>query len=86
MPRRSGSGRWKILTLCCEYPPVGGGGATACQGLAEGLVRAGHRVDVVTSGMEGVARFEELNGSGSTACGAFAAISTTAPPPNSSAS
>ncbi len=62
MPRRSGSGRWKILTLCCEYPPVGGGGATACQGLAEGLVRAGHRVDVVTSGMEGLARFEELNG------------------------
>ena len=52
----------RILTLCCEYPPVGGGGATACQGLAEALVRAGHEVDVVTSGMPSLARFEEHNG------------------------
>ena len=52
----------RLLTLCCEYPPVGGGGATACQGLAEALVRAGHEVDVVTSGMRGLVRFEEHNG------------------------
>ena len=52
----------RILTLCCEYPPVGGGGATACQGLAEALVRAGHEVDVVTSAMRALARFEDQNG------------------------
>ena len=60
--RRSGDRRGAILTVCCEYPPVGGGGATACQALAEALVRAGHRIDVVTSGMRGLAPFEEQNG------------------------
>jgi glycosyltransferase involved in cell wall biosynthesis len=52
----------KILTISCEYPPIGGGGATACQGLAEALVRAGHEVVVVTSRMHGLASFEERNG------------------------
>jgi glycosyltransferase involved in cell wall biosynthesis len=41
----------RILTLCHEYPPVGGGGATAAEILAEALVRRGHEVDVLTSGM-----------------------------------
>jgi glycosyltransferase involved in cell wall biosynthesis len=52
----------KILTISCEYPPIGGGGATACQGLAEALVRASHEVVVVTSRMHGLSSFEERNG------------------------
>lgn len=41
----------RVLTICHEYPPVGGGGATAAEVLAEALVRRGHEVDVLTSGM-----------------------------------
>jgi glycosyltransferase involved in cell wall biosynthesis len=52
----------KILTICHEYPPVGGGGATACRILAEALVRAGHVVDVVTSGMRDLPRLEVSSG------------------------
>lgn len=51
-----------VLTICHEYPPIGGGGATACSVLAEALVRAGDRVDVVTSGMPGLAACELRNG------------------------
>lgn len=52
----------RILCVCYEYPPVGGGGATACQGLSEALVHAGHEVDVVTSGMKDLPVEEERNG------------------------
>ena len=45
-----------------EYPPIGGGGATAAHSLAQTLVRLGDEVDVVTSGMNGVAAYEELEG------------------------
>ncbi|MEK0083993.1 glycosyltransferase family 4 protein [Benzoatithermus flavus] len=41
----------RILTICYEYPPVGGGGGVVCQGVAQALVGAGHEVHVVTSGM-----------------------------------
>lgn len=52
----------KILCMNYEYPPIGGGGAAVCQGLAEELVRRGHLVDVVTSGMKGLTKREEVNG------------------------
>lgn len=52
----------RILTLSCEYPPIGGGGATACRVLAEALVRAGHDVDLLTAGMPGLAPDEMLGG------------------------
>ncbi|MEM7021679.1 MAG: glycosyltransferase family 4 protein [Pseudomonadota bacterium] len=52
----------RILTLSYEYPPVGGGGATVCQGLAESLVDLGHQIDVVTSAMDGLPDHEEQNG------------------------
>lgn len=52
----------KILTMSHEYPPVGGGGATFCQVASEAFVRAGHRVDVVTSKMSDLASYEERNG------------------------
>lgn len=52
----------KILCINFEYPPVGGGGATVCQSIAEALVDMGHEVDVVTSGMKNLPEQELVNG------------------------
>ena len=38
----------RILTLCYEWPPVGGGGGRAAQEIAEALTDRGHRVRVQT--------------------------------------
>ena len=38
----------RILTLCYEFPPIGGGGSRVVAGLSGELVRLGHSVDVVT--------------------------------------
>jgi glycosyltransferase involved in cell wall biosynthesis len=38
----------RILTLCYEWPPVGGGGGRAAQEIAEALARRGHQVRVQT--------------------------------------
>lgn len=40
----------RILTLCYEFPPLGGGGSRVAHGLARELVRLGHQVDVITMG------------------------------------
>jgi glycosyltransferase involved in cell wall biosynthesis len=48
----------RILTICYEYPPIGGGGGVVCQGVAQALVRAGHEVHVVTSGMRDLPAYE----------------------------
>lgn len=37
-----------ILIVSHEYPPVGGGGASACQALSEAFARKGHHVHVLT--------------------------------------
>jgi len=50
-----------ILTICHEYPPVGGGGATFCRALSEFFSSMGHRVDVVTSRMRGLPEYEQSN-------------------------
>jgi len=42
------SARMKILTVCYEYPPVGGGGGNMARNIATGLVRRGHDVKVQT--------------------------------------
>ena len=52
----------KILSMNYEYPPIGGGGATVAQSLAEALVKNGHEVDVVTSGMKDLPEHEVRNG------------------------
>lgn len=52
----------KILCINYEYPPIGGGGASACKGLVEAFVKEGHEVDLVTSGMKGVPEYEVING------------------------
>jgi len=41
----------KILVLCYEYPPVGGGGGRVAARVAEGLVKRGHDVKVVSAGL-----------------------------------
>ena len=51
-----------ILCLSYEYPPLGGGGSVVCHGLANSLVKLGHRVDVVTSHFKDLAWFEEQGG------------------------
>jgi len=52
----------KILVLCYEYPPVGGGGGRVAASVAEGLVRNGHEVRVVSAGLRHQPREEVVNG------------------------
>ena len=44
----------KILKLCYEYPPVGGGGAKVVFSLIRHLVDMGHSADLITM------KFDEL--------------------------
>ena len=41
----------KILTLCYEYPPLGGGGGRVAQSVARQLVRRGHDIRVQTAAL-----------------------------------
>lgn len=41
----------KILVLCYEYPPVGGGGGRVAASVASGLADRGHEVKVVSAGL-----------------------------------
>ena len=55
-------GPMKILTLCYEFPPLGGGGSKVVAGLTRELAELGHTVDVVTMGYRGLPRKESLHG------------------------
>ena len=46
----------RILTLNYEHPPLGGGGGRLAARVAEGLVRRGHAVRIVTGGMSHLPR------------------------------
>ena len=52
----------KILVLCYEYPPVGGGGGRVAASVAEGLASRGHDVRVVTAGLKHLTRETTING------------------------
>src|SRR5918999_4434863 len=52
----------KILLLCHEYPPLGGGGGVGAQQYAEAWSGQGHQVTVITSWQPGLKRQETLNG------------------------
>lgn len=52
----------KILVLCYEYPPVGGGGGRVAAQVARELAAKGHVVRVLTSGMRHLPKREVLDG------------------------
>jgi len=52
----------KLLCLTYEYPPLGGGGGVVAKGLAEELVKVGHEVELVTSGMKDLPAREVIEG------------------------
>jgi glycosyltransferase involved in cell wall biosynthesis len=52
----------RILVLCYEYPPVGGGGGRIAKNVAEELVTRGHEVRVQTAGMSHLASREIIGG------------------------
>lgn len=52
----------KILVLCYEYPPVGGGGGRVAASVAEGLVQSGHEVRVVSAGLRHLPSEAVVNG------------------------
>ena len=52
----------RILVLCYELPPVGGGGGRIALDVARGLVGRGHSVRVLTSHVAGLARQETIEG------------------------
>ena len=52
----------KILTLCYEYPPLGGGAGRVAKSIAEGLAARGHEVRFQTGGMPHLPKFEHIDG------------------------
>jgi glycosyltransferase involved in cell wall biosynthesis len=44
----------KILVLCHEFPPVGGGGGRVARDIALGLTRRGHEIRLLTDSLEGL--------------------------------
>ncbi|MDB6151610.1 MAG: hypothetical protein JWL90_63 [Chthoniobacteraceae bacterium] len=52
----------RILVLCYEYPPLGGGGGRAAKSVAEELARRGHEVRVQTAGMRHLPPREVIEG------------------------
>lgn len=52
----------KILAVSHEFPPIGGGGASACYYLTRGFVARGHQVTVVTSNYKHMPERENLHG------------------------
>lgn len=52
----------KILVLCYEYPPVGGGGGRVAAQIAAALVRRGHAVHVITAGLKHLPHYEKQEG------------------------
>ena len=48
----------KILTVCYEYPPIGGGGGRVAASVADELARRGHQVRMQTSGLSGLSSRE----------------------------
>lgn len=51
----------KVLVLCYEYPPIGGGGGRVAAQVAAGLARRGHEIRVLTAGMRHLPRRETRN-------------------------
>ncbi|MBN2368344.1 glycosyltransferase family 4 protein, partial [Candidatus Woesearchaeota archaeon] len=54
----------KILMLCYEYPPIGGGAAIYVKLISEQLVRKGHQVNVITMHYSDLPYYENQGGIG----------------------
>jgi glycosyltransferase involved in cell wall biosynthesis len=52
----------RILVLCYEYPPIGGGGGRVAKSVAEQLVLRGHEVRVQTAALGFLNERETING------------------------
>lgn len=52
----------KILVLCYEYPPIGGGGGRVAKSVAEQLVLRGHEVRVQTAALGLLSEKETIHG------------------------
>lgn len=52
----------KILVLCYEYPPIGGGGGSVAKSVAEQLVARGHEVRVQTAALGWKSTRETIGG------------------------
>lgn len=52
----------KILVICYEFPPIGGGGGRVAARVAQGLARRGHEVRFLTSHAAGLPREETIEG------------------------
>jgi glycosyltransferase involved in cell wall biosynthesis len=52
----------RILVLCYEYPPIGGGGGRVAKTVAEELVRRGHEIRVQTAALGFRSQREQING------------------------
>lgn len=52
----------KILFVCENYYPHYGGAEVLFKNLAEGFVKEGHKVAIVTTQLSGTKKFEEING------------------------
>lgn len=57
-----GTAPMRVLVVCYEYPPVGGGGGRVAAEVARGLVRRGHQVRVLTSLAAGLPARETIEG------------------------
>jgi len=52
----------RVLVLCHEYPPVGGGAGASCALLSEEFAAAGHQVDLFTMQLGKLPATEVING------------------------
>ncbi len=52
----------RILIINHEFPPVGGGAATACAAMAACLIKARNKVEILTSAFRGLAKEETRDG------------------------
>ncbi|MCA9485852.1 MAG: glycogen/starch synthase, partial [Nanoarchaeota archaeon] len=52
----------RILMLNYEFPPLGGGASPVSYEISKGLVKLGHRVDVVTMGYRDLEQVEKKEG------------------------
>lgn len=52
----------KILVLCHEFPPVGGGGGRVARDIAIGLARRGHDIRILTGHLDGLPAEETIEG------------------------